>query len=221
MITKKSKPEGWCQFILAMDCETTGLCFKTPDPTENPITGEKHQAVSWGFIVADSHTLKPVEELYMEIMWNDDSIRQRIKNKDFGVRAEEIHKLTFDYLEDNGIEEQTAVIRILKLIRKYWGTDSSIRCLGHNVATFDLFFLKSLLRRFDLTDENVKFSNRQIDTSSAGFINFESYTSNQLFKQCKLTERGTHNALEDTKMALKSAEIMRAIFQLGYAEING
>jgi len=210
-MTDVKKPDGWCQFILAMDCETTGLCFKSDDPTQKG--NEKHQAVSWGFVVADSHTLKPVDELYVEIMWNDDSILQRHKDPKFGRKAEEIHKLTFDHLEEHGKEEPYALKEILELIQKYWGVNNSIRCLGHNVATFDLWFLKSLIRRHNIPD--LKFSNRQIDTSSGGFINFEAYTSDQLFEECGMTARDTHDALVDAKMALNSARVMRQIFQMG------
>jgi len=209
------KPQGWCSHVLALDCETTGLCFKSDTPvrkTHPDGSVEEHQAVSWGFIVADAATLKPVEELYVEIKWNETCIDQRIKDRKFGTRAEEVHGLTLEYLEENGLDEEDAVIKIANMILKYWGPDVSIRLLGHNVATFDMLFLRDLFRRHGV---ELKFGNRQIDTSSAGFINFQSYTSDQLFDAAGLEDRGTHNALDDTKMALEAARRMRIIFERG------
>lgn len=208
MATVKGKPTGWFQYVLAMDCETTGLKFNSDDPSIG------HQAVSWGFIVADAKTLKPIEELYVEIQWNDDSIAAKEADPKFGTYAEKIHGLTRAHLEATALTEEEAVVEIANLILKYWA-DGNIRCLGHNVATFDIWFLKRMMRRYDI---ELKFGSRHIDTSGAGFINFETYTSDQLFEECGFEERADHNALDDAKMALESARIMRLIFQSALEE---
>lgn len=218
MVNKK--PDGWCSHVLAIDCETTGLCFKSDNPVRRTLEDgslEEHQAVSWGFVVAKTDNLKPVEELYVKIKWNDSCIEQREKNKKYGKRAEEIHGLTIDHLEDHGITEEEAVVKIGSMILKYWGPETNIRLLGHNVATFDMWFLRDLFRRHGV---ELKFSNRQVDTSSAGFVNFESYTSDQLFDACGLDARKTHNALDDAKMALTAARTMRSIFNIGLKIID-
>ncbi len=201
-------PRGYFKYVLAMDAETTGLKWNADDPSEG------HQAVSWGFIVADAHTLKPIEKLYVEIKWNDDSLDAREADPTFGKYAEGIHGLTLTHLEANGISEEDAVVEIGSLIMKYWG-DGNIRCLGHNVATFDIWFLKRLMRAYDI---NLKFGARHIDTSGAGFINFETFTSDALFETVGFESREDHNALDDAKMALDSARIMRMIFQKGLEE---
>jgi len=90
-------------FLFGLDFETTGVCVKNDDPLHNKKTGERHQAVSGGFIVADAKTYEPIEKLYLEIKWND------------------------------GVEEEEAVMEIANLIIKYWGTSSPLNCLGHNV----------------------------------------------------------------------------------------
>lgn len=208
MATVKGKPTGWFQYVLAMDCETTGLKFNSDDPSVG------HQAVSWGFVVADAHTLKPIEELYVEIKWNDTSLNAREADPKFGTYAEKIHGLTLEYLEENGMDEQEAVEEIGSLILKYWA-DGNIRCLGHNVATFDMWFLKRLMRAYQI---ELKFGSRHIDTSGAGFINFETFTSDQLFEEVGFNARDAHNALDDAKMALESARVMRLIFQSALEE---
>ena len=209
MATMKGKPKGWFQYVLAVDCETTGLCFNADSPAHNPNTGERHQAVSWGLVVADAHTLKPIEELYVEVQWNDHSLDALEEDKTFGKRAQQIHGLTIEHLEENGVSEEDAVIQIGEMILKYWA-DGNIRLLGHNVATFDLHFLRDLFRRHGI---ELKFGSRHIDTSSLGFVNFEVYNSDQLFEECGFDARGDHNALEDAKLALESERVMRLIFQ--------
>lgn len=121
MATAKGKIKGSYDFILAIDCETTGLCLNHESPVYNPKTQERHQTVSWGIIIADAQTLTPIEQLYTEIKWNDASKKQRKDNLKFGSFAETIHGLTYDHLEKNAITEEQAVEQIGSLIVKYWG----------------------------------------------------------------------------------------------------
>lgn len=200
----EGKPRGYFQYLLAFDCETTGLAFNTDDPSIG------HQPVSWGLIVADAETLKPIEELYVEIKWNEESKKRRQENPSFGKKAEQIHGLTYEYLEQNGISEEEAVVQILNLIVKHWGTDVSVRTLGHNGTTFDLPFFRAMLRRHDF---ELKFGNRHYDTNTVGFVNFGTYTSDDLFDAVGFDTRENHNALEDARMALEAARIIRTIFR--------
>jgi len=200
-MTKKNKhPAGYFEKILVFDCETTGLTLNNADPSIG------HQCVSWGMIVADAKTLKPIEELYVEIKWNKESKELRKKDPTYGKAAEKIHGLTFTYLEKNGVSEEEALVQILTLILKYWGPSSNIRTMGHNGPTFDLPFFRSLLRRHDF---KLKFGNRHIDTSSVGFITVGSFTSNALFETMGMAERGEHNALDDAHQALESMRRIR------------
>lgn len=213
MATTKGKPRGFYQFLLGIDCETTGLCFNSDDPTHNG--DEYHQAVSWGIIVADSLTLKPIEKLYVEIKWNDKSIQQRLENPDFGKKAESIHGLTKSYLDENGVTEEEAVLKIGELLLKYWGPTVSIRTLGHNVHSFDLPFLRDLFRRQGI---DLKFGARHVDTSSAGFVSMTSWTSDELFELFGFDQRGDHNALHDAEMALECARMIRLLTQKAIEE---
>ncbi len=210
MATQKGKTRGSFDYLLAIDCETTGLCLNSPSPVFNQRTFEQHQAISWGVIVADAHTLQPVEKLYVEVKWNDASKKQRKEDSSFGTKAEQIHGLDFQYLEKNGVSEEEAVAQIGNLIVKYWGPTVSIRTLGHNVHLFDLPFLRDLFERHDIS---LSFGNRHYDTNSIGFATFKSFTSDELFEAVGFEARGDHNALTDAEQALEATRIIRTIFQ--------
>lgn len=195
-------PKGYFKFVLAMDCETTGLNKEHDDPSLG------HQAVSWGIIVADAHTLLPIEKLYVEIKWNDESKRARKRDANFSVSAAAIHGLTYDYLEEHGISEQDAVEQIGYLILKYWGPDGHINALAHNV-NFDLSFFRAMFRRHGI---ELTFGSRQIDSNSAGFVMLESFTSDQFFSTMGMDERAHHNAMEDIEHTLESCRRLRLIW---------
>ncbi len=203
MASPKDKPRGYFQFLLAIDCETTGLNF-------NQLFGadQGHQAISWGIIVADAATLKPVEELYVEIKWNSETKAARKEDPRFGKKAEEIHGLTYEYLEKNGIEESEAVVQIVSLILKYFGTNK-ITTLGHNVHYFDVPFLRSMCARHGI---ELKFGNRHVDTNTVGFVNYNTFNSDDMFDAIGFEHRAKHNALDDVKMSLETARQTRLLF---------
>ena len=204
----QNSPKGYFQKILAMDCETSGMSFEDVDPTVEQATGKSYQSVSWGFVVADAATFKPLEELYLEIKWNGVS--------EWSAKAESIHGLSKEYLNDNGITEEEAVIHIYDLFSRHWGPDSLIKTLGHNIASYDLYFLKALLRKFGV---NYKFGNRHVDMNGIGLVCWQTYTSDQLFEAVGLLDRNKHNALEDAKMSLESARRTRILFDKVLKEI--
>lgn len=203
MVSPKNKPKGYFDFILAIDCETTGV------NVNNDNASEGHQAVSWGVIVADATTLEPIEELYVEIKWNAQSKALRKKDPSFGKRAEKIHGLTYDHLEENGVSEAEAVAMIGELILKYWGPDVSIRTLGHNVHMFDLVFLREMFRRHDI---ELRFGNRHYDTNSISFVVLHTFNSDDMFNVMGFEARGEHNALDDIRMTLETARTIRTLW---------
>lgn len=209
-----SENRGYFKYLLAMDCETTGLSFNTETPVFNNDIGERHQALSWGLIVADSETLEPVERLYLEVKWNQYSIEQRKLDPRFGRQAEEIHGLTREYLDSNGVTEQEAIEQIAnKLIIPYWGWGngmSNIRTLGHNVHTFDLPFFRDLFVRHQI---NLPFGNRHFDSNSVGFVTLNTKSSDELFDLIGYQQREGHNALEDAEMALGACRMIRKVVQ--------
>lgn len=198
MTTKK--PKGYFKYLLALDCETSGMAYNSDDPSFDKKNGDIYQAVSWGFVVVDADTLKSVEELYVEIKWDG-------KSK-WSPEAERIHGLSREYLDKNGMDVEDAVVAIGSLLLKYWGPDSPVSVCGHNAIIFDLPFLKRTLRSMGL---EVIFAHRHIDTNTLGFALFSTYTSDQLFEHIGLPARKDHNALDDAKSALQVLRIARAI----------
>lgn len=210
-----SKNSGF-DFLLGLDFETTGICLNNDDLLYNKSTGERHQAISGGFLIIDAKTYKVIEKLYVEIKWNDESHRQRKQNPDFGKYAENIHGLTLEHLDLHGVEEEEAVTDIANLIIKYWGTSSPLNCLGHNVQ-FDIRFLKDMFERYDL---NLSFSQRNIDSLGIGHAMWGVHNSDELFSLLVGTERGAHNALDDIEMTLESIVTTRTLFH-DYLESQG
>lgn len=191
------------QLVLGIDCETTGIAFNCDDPSYDPKTGDTYQAISWGLVVATADTFTVVEELYVEVMWDGVS--------KWEPAAERVHGLSKGYLAENGKTAEEAVELIANLILDYWGPDGVVCLLGHNVATFDKFFLQRTLREFGL---EIRFGSRCIDTFSVGVCTFGSQNSNELFEAAGLPERdpNKHNALVDARNAVESCRIIKTIF---------
>jgi hypothetical protein len=201
-MTQKT-PRGYFKYTLAGDCETTGIAIGCDDPTFNAKTGEKYQAVSWGLVVVETDTLKAVDELYVEIQWD--------KQYTWNAGAEKVHGMSKEYLRENGVPMKEAVEQIGSLILNYWGPDSPVCMLGHNVHTFDMPFMRATLRSQGI---EVKFANRHVDTNSIGFAALNTYNSDDLFEMIGLPTRdpSKHNALVDAKNALQVVRSVRAIY---------
>lgn len=201
-MTTDKKPRGYVEFVCFIDAETSGIAMGADDPSFDPVTGDTYQAVSFGVIVANANTLKPIEELYVEIKWNGES--------KWDKRAEAVHGLSLAYLEENGVDEEEAVFQIASLFLKYWGPDSPICLGGHNVATFDRFFLRRLLRKHGI---EVKLAPKSIDTNSVGFATFGTHNSDDLFALVGCPDRSQgHNALQDARNALQAVRTVRSLF---------
>ena len=197
-----AKPLGYFRYCLACDCETSGLAFGQIDPTLEENTGVTYQAVSFAFIVVDTETLEEVDELYVEIKWNGES--------KWTSEAEKIHGLSKAYLEKNGLDEKDAVCEIAEFILKYFDPNKNIPLLGHNVVSFDRYFLFHLFNKFGL---NLQFGSRHIDTLPIGFTLFNLFHSDQIFDKFGLEKRTQHNALQDIRQTLKVIQMARALWE--------
>lgn len=183
--------------VLAIDVETTGFS-KGDSPEKN------HQILAIGLIVADSN-LNPVDEFYCEIKWNGTS--------HWTQSAQNIHGLSKEYLDSNGIEEEEAVVKIAEFILKHYDPDEAIIFLGHNPRGFDVKFLNKLMDKYDM---QLKIAHRTIDSFSVGFTCLGANDSNELFSY--FYERSDiHNALDDARMALgvcrKIKKIMKKVLK--------
>lgn len=199
-----TKPIASFDKILVMDSETTGIqqgsCLY-PCRGKN---GSYFQPISWGLIVADFKTLKPIEELYVEIQWDGISIW------DNGAQA--VHGMSIEYLQKNGVTELEAVEQIGSLIMEHWGPENHINILAHN-PTFDLSFFSDMFLRYDI---KLKFSHRMYDSNTIGGLLLDCYTSDQLFTTMGLPHRDKHNALEDARCCLESMRKVKLLWNTLY-----
>jgi DNA polymerase III epsilon subunit-like protein len=196
------KPRGYFEKILVVDVETSGYASGCDDASYDPTTGDTYQIVSIGLIVANAQTLKPIEELYVEVKWDGVS--------KWNAGAQKVHGLSLEHLEEHGLSSSDAVVEIASLIINHWGPTGNVVLLGHNVATFDIWFLKRLLRSEGL---EIRFSNRTIDSNGVGFSVFSTFNSDDLFLQigCEARDPAKHNALDDAKQSLSVIRTVRAL----------
>lgn len=194
-------PRGFFDKVLVVDCETSGLFYTSDNPAVDQSTGKEYQTVSWGLIVADAATCTAIDELYVEIKWNGKSL--------WDSGAEVVHGLSKTYLEQHGMSEEDAAVEIASLILKHWGPNSTVCLAGHNVATFDLIFLRRLLTKFGI---NVKFGNRHICTNTIGAILWGTYNSDDLFNAVGVGQRDKHNAMDDAKAVLRTLQVTKTFW---------
>lgn len=197
----KSKARGYFKFILAIDTETTGLFINSDMPDYDPTTGKYHQILSIGLIVLDEHTGDEIDRVYVEVKWDGKS--------EWSAGAEKVHGLTKQYLEQNGVTEEHAVELIGELILKYWGPTNKLCLLGHNVATFDLWFFRSMFRRHGI---ELRFGNRHIDTFSLAQGTVGAFNSDDLFETIGMDTRGAHNAMDDIVYTVEAYRMIRRLW---------
>ena len=179
--------------ILAMDCETSGINWDAGKSHTLATVATGQQAVSWGMVVADTKDYLPIAELYVEIKWNGKS--------NWDVKAERVHGMSKEYLEEHGLSEEDALYDILEFIMEHFPRNKPIYCLGHNVASFDIPFLKDLMFRHDI--KGLKFGHRHFDSFALSMGTVKEFDSPTLFKRVGLPDRKDHNALEDAKYSLE------------------
>lgn len=175
--------------FLAIDLETSGMSFQNDDPSNN----YEYQIVSIGLIVSNTKTYSEDAVLYREIRWNGTS--------QWNAKAESIHGLTKEYLEESGMDEEDALADIVEFILEHFDSTQPIVLMGHNVVSFDKPFFKALLRKHGIM---FKFSHRALDSFPVGLLIVDAYDSNELFDKMGFPPRKEHNALEDIRYTLKA-----------------
>ena len=192
---------GQFDFILAIDTETSGYNKENGNYAVSKDGTKEYQVVSAGISIASRKTLKPIENLYVEIKFND--------RFQWDMGAEKVHGLSREYLEKNGIEESEAVVKIAELILKYWGPTKQINFCGCNVG-FDICFLQRMFERHGI---ELNISGRHIDVTTLGLVLYDTFNSDELFEAVGLPPREKHDSMEDCLYALKTAQISKKLFQ--------
>lgn len=197
MSTNKAK--GYRKFLLAFDVETSGLAFGR-NPAVDDRTGAYYQIVSYGAAVVNSDTLEVVDTIHQYVKWNTHSVWDK--------RAQAVHGLTPQFLEENGVSEDEALCNLLDFTMHHMGP-SALSLIGHNVATFDLKFLQHLCDRLGV---DVKFANKHVDTNSVGYAVFQTHNSDDLFELCGVQRTpDKHDALQDALACVKVLQRVRKI----------
>jgi len=178
---------------LAIDWETSGSAWGTDSSID-------FQGISFGAAVFRLADFEPVETLYREIKFDD----TKYKWQD---RAQQIHGLSREHLEANGVTQEEAAVDLASMYLKYFTADEYVYILGHHID-FDIKFTEQLLKPFDIM---FNIGATRIDTSGTGLIMFGIHKSEELFQFLGLPPRETHNALEDTLLTLQAAKTMRQI----------
>ena len=182
------------KFGLSIDWETSGSDFGG-DSTK------KYQGISFGAVIFDTETFEPVKTLYRELHFDNTKY-------EWTEGAQKIHGLTQEHLAANGVPRDEALADLLELILEYIGGESKVMFLGHNVD-FDIDFTMQLAKDFGV---ELKAHHVKLETSGAGFITVGKYKSNEVFEffTGKVRE-GSHNALDDSLMALETVRNMRTL----------
>lgn len=204
----KNKPKGYYNLILAIDCETSGIA-PGPNPAYDYNTSQEFQPLSWGVIVADNE-FNTIEETYVEIKYEPEIYKWQ-------SQAEAVHGLSREHLEEYGIPMEDAVVEIAQLVLKYWGPETAVVVLGHNVQ-FDISFLQRMFDRFGL---DIRIAHRSIDTNSIGIATVGTYTSDAYFDSMGLglDRDGKHNALEDIRTTLKTTKSINQLWKAAYPQL--
>jgi len=195
--------------LLGLDSETSGLAFagnvdlNNPDPSKDINNNKQYTAISWGLVVVDVINEKIIDELYVEIKFDD-------KKYDWEYAAEKTHGLSKQYLEDNGMTREEAAVTIVEFILKYWDINDAISTLGHNHICFDLWFLRELLNEFNIM---IKLANRHYDTNYLTLGIYDVEGSKELFELFN-DSRDAHNALEDIKQTVNTFFETKHIFKI-------
>lgn len=197
------------KYVLAIDCETSGLAGRSLDPSRNlDNPSEFYQAVAWGVVVLDFETFQPVE-LYKCFI-------KPVEGVTWSTRAEQVHGLSREWLAENGIDEEQAVVEIAELIVKYWGTSTPVIALGHN-PFFDVAFMRSMFARHGVS---VRFSNRLIDTNSLLMVLLNLTGSDAMFDYFEFPPRDKHDPLDDILMTIISASEFRKRYRAAQQSLS-
>lgn len=180
--------------IFCGDCETSGLNWGYDEPANNIKVCDGFQSVSWGFVALDAKTYKTLGEKYIEIKWNG-------KAK-WTQGAEKIHGLSKEYLEENGVSEEEAIVEMVEFWSEFVDLQNELFFMGHHWRAFDHFFLEDLFYRHEV--EGIRFSHKVLDTYSLGMGTLGKSSSDDIFKAVGLEQRTTHNALEDAQMTAEA-----------------
>lgn len=160
------------------------------------------QGLSFGAIIFNTRTFEIVDELYVEIKFDETTYQ-------WSNDAQKIHGLTREYLAEHGVEREEACVLLMEFLLKHLGPNPKVMVLGFNTG-FDINFTEQLFNDF-----GVEFKSHHVvlDVAGMSFICFGTYKSDHVFELFGNDKRAAHNALEDARMTLEVARQYNAIFK--------
>lgn len=133
-------------YYLALHVETTGIC----NDLDRPVNSD-NDIISISAAICDKRTFKVLDKKIIFIENDKD---------DIGTKW---HGITRPFLDDEGVDEETAIEEFVNFILEYFTLDNSIICLGQNVHSFVLPFIRELLERHEVY---LKFAPNSLDVFS-------------------------------------------------------
>lgn len=134
------------KYYLSIHVETTGINSSIDKPVY-----EDNEIVCLSAAVCEKETFKEVDEFTVFI---DHGL------EDVGTRW---HGINTAFLEEEGVDEETAVVEFANFLLEYFNPDASIIAMGQNVHSFVLPFVKNLLYRNEVY---IHFSANSLDVFS-------------------------------------------------------
>lgn len=197
-LTKKKKKSGLPARGICFDFETSG--YLPPKEIDGHFVGyaDKHQGVSIGAIIFDLKTLTNISEIYIEFKFDPAN--------EWSDEAEKIHGLTREYLNEHGVSQEEGAEKFLNwVLENGIPLDDEWLIMGHN-KDFDIAFLHKWLNKLNVMP---KIFYRGINTCDVGIAAFGIGKSDLLFERLGFEKRGDHNALDDARMTLAVAQVVR------------
>lgn len=171
---------------LSIHVETTGLNFDL----EKPVC-EGHDIVVASLAVCDSK-FKLLDQM---------TVHFKQKNAEYG---QQYHKITPDILEECGVTEEEGLVEISNFILEHFDPEEYIVCLGQNVHSFTLPFLKQFFYRNEVY---FKFSTNSLEVFSLTAPTIGPYTIEEL-----ITVFGEVDELDvDDEETVKYLSLMKAV----------
>lgn len=145
MTTKYINPTK-SKYYLALHIETTGLNHVIDEPIY-----KNNNIVALSAVICEKGTFNIIDEKIIFIDHGIDEVGDRW------------HGITKEFLEEEGVDEESAVLEFANFILEYFDSNDSIICLGQNVHSFVLPFVKNLLYRNEVF---IQFSVNALDVFS-------------------------------------------------------
>lgn len=187
---------------LAVDWETTSLEV------------QDGQGIQIGAVVYDRTTYEEVASYTRYIKFDHNKSRWQ-------KAAEDIHHITREFLDEEGITQEEAAIEFLDFLNTWFGSKDPIHFLGLN-SKFDIGFTNQLLKVIGCTFGHkepglscVKLHHIVMDLQPLAMALFGVYKSDDIFALCGYEKRGAHSAIEDIRMTVGSMKHIQELLALG------